>query len=167
MHSIQAPTLVLPTTYSLGTGTLNSTEPVADILTHVSSELYIADLHEKNVHILATEVVAAGVPGSLWCWVELSPWPSANHRIWASPLPTSTLHWAAIGGGGGPSYPAVPAMFPVAPLVIAGTGINTVIHNEMIPFNEYAYWMRVIVQTPVLVATAAWAVQVLVSGSSD
>jgi hypothetical protein len=160
MHSIRVPTLVLPTSYSLGTGTLASTETVADALEHTSSELYIGDLHEKNVQVLATEVVAAGLPGPLNVWVELSPWPTANVTIWPAPLPTSALFWAAIGGGGG-------ALPPIAPYIEVGTGVTLTPHGFMIPFNEYSYWMRVVVQTPVPVATAFWVVQVIVSGSSD
>jgi hypothetical protein len=160
MHSIQVPTLVLPTSYSLGTGTLASTETIADALEHTSSELYIGDIHEKNAQIMATEVVAAGIPGPLNCWVELSPWPSANNTLWPAPLPTSTLFWAALGGGGG-------ALAPTAPYVEVGTGVNLTPHGLMIPFNEYSYWMRVVVQTPVVVATAYWVVQVIISGNSD
>jgi hypothetical protein len=139
---------------------LASTETVADALEHTSSELYIGNLHEKNVQVMAMEVVAAGVPGPLNVWVELSPWPSANSIFWPLPLPTSTLFWAAIGCGGG-------ALAPTAPYIEVGTGVNLTPHGIMIPFNEYSYWMRVVVQTPAIVATAYWVVQVIVSGNSD
>lgn len=156
---IQVPSLVLPTTYAAGTATLAATETVADALEHTSVEFLVRDLQEKNVHIMAMEVVGAGIPGPLNCWVELSPYPTANNNIWPAPLPASGNFWAAIGGGGG-------ALAPVAPYIELGTGVNLTPHGIMIPWNAHSVWARVVVQTPVVVATAWWVVQVLVSGKS-
>lgn len=156
---IQVPSLILPASYAAGTGTLASTETVADNLEHTSVEVIVRDLQEKTVHILATEIVVAGVPGPLWCWVELSPYPSANNALWPAPLPGSPLYWAAIGGGGG-------ALPPVAPFIEVGAGVNLTPHTIMLSWTIHSPWARVVVQTPAPVATAFWVVQVLISGKS-
>lgn len=153
----QTPTLILPTNYGAGTGTLASTETVADVLEHTSIDIPVWRLQEKQAHIMATEIVAAGIPGPLWVWVELSPYPTTNNLLWPSPYPASAAYWGAIGGGGG-------ALVPIAPTIEAGTGVNGTVHNFFIPWNQHSAWARVVIQTPVLVATAFWVVQVLFSG---
>ena len=158
MLIVQTPSLILPTTYAAGTGTMASTETIADILEHTSVECYTEYLQEKEVQILATEIVpVAGAPGNLWCWVELSPYPSANNNVWPSPLPSATTYWAAIGGGGG-------ALAPVAPLVEAGLGVNAQVHGIILPWTIHSLWTRVVLQTPVAHATSFWVVQVTISG---
>lgn len=145
---IQAVSLILPQFWVTG----QETEAVNDLLTHVSREFYIADLHEKKVHITAIEnIQAAGVPGNLWCWVELSPVSSV----------ISAAYWAAIGGGGG-------FLAPVVPTVIVATGVNATTHSIMLPWAIHSAWARAVVQTPVAAtpATDFWNVQVMVSGKT-
>ena len=124
-------------------------ETVADALEHTSMEFPVAYLEHKTIHILATEVVAAGVPGVLNCWVELSP------------VLTTLLgaYWGAIGGGGG----AMPALSPV---VEVGVGVNGRVHNILIPWTMNSPFARLVIQTPVPVATAFWLVQALVYGEA-
>ena len=162
----QTPSLILPTTYAAGTGTLASTETIADVAEHTSVEFFCNTLQEKTVHIMAVEaaLAPAAVPGNLWCWIELSPYPTANGNLWQWPLPTSTLFWAAIGGGGG-------AIAPVAPHIeVSGLGgaAGTLTHGIILPWAIHSYWARVVVQTPVAAALplAFWTVQVLVSGKT-
>lgn len=142
---VQVPSIVLPTAYTLGT----ETELIDDTDEHTSIDILVNALQEKIIHITAAEVVTAGVPGPLWVWVELSPFDSA----------TSTAYWAAIGGGGG-------AIAPLSPTIEVATGVNGTIHGITIAWTMHSHWARVIVQTPVLVATASWAVQVLIAGKA-
>lgn len=147
--TLQVPSIVLPDLTGriqiLGT----ETETISDALEHTSMEFPCAYLKHKTIHILATEVVAAGVPGALNCWVELSPVPST----------ASGAYWAAIGGGGG----AMPAMVPVVEI---GVGVNGRIHSILIPWTINSPWARLVVQTPVPLATALWLVQALLYGEA-
>lgn len=157
MGVIQVPSIILPVRAPLFT----ETETVADLVEHTSLEFPVEYLQEKEIHIVATEVVVAGVPGNLQCWVELSPWPSANSLYWPVPLPATAVYWAAIGGGGG-------AIAPVAPLIEVATGVNATVHSILIPWPIHSVWARLVVQTPVAAAlpTAFWIVQAIFSGAS-
>ena len=157
MAVIQVPAIILPILSPLGT----ETETVADLIEHTSIEFPVEYLQEKEIHIIATEVVVAGVPGNLQCWVELSPWPSANSLYWPAPLPATAAYWAAISGGGG-------AMAPTAPLIEVGTGINATVHSILLPWAIHSPWARLIIQTPVSAtpATAFWIIQAIFSGAS-
>lgn len=154
---VQVPWIILPTLVVLGT----ETETVNDLVEHTSIEFPVEYLQEKEIHILATEVVIAGAPGNLQCWVELSPLPSINNLMWPFPLPATATYWGAIGGGGG-------AIAPIAPLVEAATGVNATVHGILIPWAIHSAWARLVVQTPVAAtpATAFWIVQVIFSGAS-
>lgn len=143
MSPIQVPSIILPTAWSLGT----ETEAIDDTDEHPSIDIPTVYLQEKCIYISATEVVAAGVPGPLWCWIELSPYDSD----------TSTAYWAAIGGGGG-------AIVPFAPTILVATGTNLTIHGIILPWTIHSPFARLVVQTPVAVATATWAVQALLAG---
>lgn len=140
---LQIPDIILPTTHPLGT----EQEAIDDLLEHTSTEFESEWYQEKEVYVLATEVLTAGVPGNLWCWIELSPWSST----------ISTAFWAAIGGGGG-------ALVPVAPVIEVATGVNGTVHSILIPWAIHSSWARVVIQTPVsaAIATATWDVQVMV-----
>jgi len=157
MTVIQTSWVILPTVVVLGT----ETETVADLVEHTSIEFPVEYLQEKEIHILATEVVLFGVPGNLQCWVELSPFPSVNNLMWPAPLPALGTYWAAIGGGGG-------AMAPVAPLVEVATGVTTTVHSILIPWAIHSPWARLVVQTPVAAApaTAFWILQAIFCGAS-
>jgi len=154
---VQASAIILPILAPLGV----EVETVDNLVEHTSIEFPVEYLQEKEVHIVATEVVAAGVPGNLQCWVELSPFPSVNNLMWPFPLPARATYWAAIGGGGG-------ALAPVAPLVEVATGVNASVHSIMIPWAIHSPWARLVVQTPVAAtpATAYWIVQAIVSGAT-
>lgn len=140
---IQVPSIILPTAWTLGT----ETETIDDTDEHTSIDIPVEYLQEKIIYITATEVIAAGVPGPLWCWVELSPYASA----------ASTAYWAAIGGGGG-------AIAPLAPTIEVATGVNGTVHSLILPWTAHSPWARVVIRTPVAVATAVWAVQCLIGG---
>ena len=157
MATIQVPSIIMPISAPLWT----ETETVADLLEHTSLEFSVDYLQEKEIHIVATEVVFAGAPGNLECWVELSPFPSANNLMWPLPLPATAAYWAAIGGGGG-------AMAPVAPLVEVATGVHATVHSILIPWAIHSAWARLVIQTPVSAtpATAFWIVQAIFSGAS-
>jgi len=153
--AVQVPGLVLPTVAPLGT----ETENVNDILEHTSLEFRIDYMQEKQIHILATEIVIAGLPGNLLCWIELSPYPTANSLEWMIPLPVTGAFWAAIGGGGG-------TLAPVAPHVEVGTGVNLTMHRILLPWAIHSGWGRLVVQTPVLGAAATWLVQAMFSAKT-
>jgi len=157
MVVIQIPSWILPRVVVLGT----ETETVADLVEHTSNEFPVEYLQEKMIHIVATEVVVAGVPGNLQCWVELSPFPTVNNLMNPAPLPATAAYWAAIGGGGG-------AMVPVAPLVEAAIGVTGTVHSILIPWAIHSAWARLVIQTPVSanVATAFWIVQATFCGAS-
>jgi len=142
---IQVHSLILPTYHPLGT----EPEDIDDLLTHISSEFYCADIQEKKGQIIAIENVVAGVPGNLWWWVELSPVPST----------ISAAYWAAIGGGGG-------ALAPAIPNILAGTGVDATTHTDLLAWTIHGEYARIIVQTPVAAAlpNAFWQVQVIFSG---
>jgi len=142
---IQKPSIVLPQVWSTGT----ETELIADSNEHASIDIPTEYLQEKTVHLLATEVVVAGTPGNLWCWVELSPVDSD----------TSTAYWSAIGGGGG-------ALTPLSPVIEAGTGVNGTVHTFTLSWTTHSAYARIIVQTPSPSATAFWAVQCIVAAKS-
>lgn len=140
MTAVQFPTIILPTAAPFGT----EMETINNLLEHTSIEIPLEFMQEKQIHIAAMEVVGIGVPGNLWCWVELSPVPST----------TSTAYWAAIGGGGG-------VLAPVAPLIEVPTGVNGVIHSIILPWSIYSRYARLVVRTPVAAAptTAFWSLQ--------
>lgn len=153
---IQIPSIILPVLHPLRT----ETEDINDILEHISIEFPTSFMQEKQVQVVATEVLlAAGMPGNLWCWIELSPYPTAYSSYWERPLPISAAYWAAINGGGG-------ALAPMVPLIEVATGVNLRTHPFMLPWTINAAWARVVVQTPVSATPAAtyWSVQVMVSG---
>lgn len=159
---VQIGSLILPTFWETGA----ETETIDDLVEHTSLEVYVEYLQEKQIHILATEVaeVPAAVPGDLWCWVELSPFPSVNSGMWAAPLPASAVYWAAIGGGGG-------ALAPVAPLIevsgLAGAA-GILVHTMLLPWAIHSAFARLVVQTPVAadLPNAYWEVQCLISAKS-
>jgi len=157
MTVIQTPWVILPTTVVLGT----ETETVDDLVEHTSIEFPVEYLQEKQVHILATEVVIFGVPGNLTCWIELSPIPTINNPMYPAPLPAMGTYWAAIGGGGG-------AIAPVAPLVEAAVGVMATVHSVLLPWTIHSPWARLVVQTPVSpnVATAFWVIQCAFTGAT-
>ncbi len=142
---IQVPSLILPQYWVAGT----EHEDIDDLVTHVSREFYIADIHEKKVHIIAIETVAVGPPGNLEWWVELSPVPST----------VSNAYWAAIGGGGG----FVP---PVFPNILVATGVDGTAQNDMIAWLMHSAYARVVVQTPINAGLPNdfWQVQVIIEG---
>lgn len=142
---IQAPSIILPQYHPNN----NEHEDIRDLVEHTSTEVYIADLYEKIIHIIAIENVAVVAPGPLWVWVELSPVPST----------TSAAYWAAIGGGGG-------AIVPTAPLIIVGVGVTGTTHTEFLAWNIHSHYCRVVVQTPVNGGLPGdfWQVQVVISG---
>ena len=154
---IQAPSIILPTLAPTGV----EIETVDDLVEHTSIEFPVEYLQEKEIHIIATEVIIGGVPGNLQCWVELSPIPSVNNLMWPFPLPAGAAYWAAIGGGGG-------AMVPTAPLIEVATGATGTVHSILIPWAIHSPWARLVVQTPVAAtpATAFWIVQAIFSGAS-
>ena len=151
---IQVPSIILPALGSLPGGLYAGTElqAVADLNTHVSHEIDTGNafglsfMETSTVFISAIEVVGAGVPGTLWCWIELSPYLST----------TSAAYWAAIGGGGG-------VLPPVSPVTIAGAGTNGLIHTVMLPWSTHAPFARLVVQTPVAAGlpNAYWGVQAM------
>jgi hypothetical protein len=159
-ETLQIPSIILPLVLITGA----EREMVADLVEHTSLEFPVEWLQEKEIHIVAIEVatVAAAVPGNLECWVELSPYPSANSSYWPTPLPTSIAYWAAIGGGGGISLP------PVAPLIeissLAGAA-GMLTHTILLPWAIHSPWARLVVQTPVAAALPAayWEVQAMIS----
>lgn len=160
MNEVIAPTLILPTTYAVSgdLADLADTETIADALEHTSAEMKLDQEDMKTIHVLATEIVpVAGAAGQLLCWVEGSPYPTANSNDWLAPLPVSALYWAAIGGGGG-------AFAPTAPVIEPGIGVNLSAHTIIFDFQMHHPFSRVVLQTPVPHATSYWLVQVLISG---
>ncbi len=145
--TVQVPSIILPQVWALGT----ETEIINDLVEHPSIDIPVEYLQEKIIHVFATEVVVAGVPGNLWLWVELSPVASA----------TSPAYWAAIGGGGG-------ALAPVAPVIEVATGVDGTVHTLTLPWAIHSPYARLVVQTPVAAALPAafWAVQALISAGS-
>ena len=151
---IQVPSIVLPATGSLVNGAYAGTElaPIADLVTHVGHEIDtgnpfgMAFMETNTIFLTAIEAVGAGVPGTLWCWIELSPYPSS----------TTTQYWAAIGGGGG-------TLPPVSPVTIVGTGTNFAQHTIVLSWSIHAPYARLVVQTPVAASlpNAYWGVQAM------
>jgi len=145
---IQAPSILLPTWHPLNT----EHEDITDLVEHTSQEVYIADIHEKVIHIVAVENWAGGVIGALNVWVELSPVSSA----------TAAGYWAAIGGGGG-------TQAPTAPLAIAANNaVPGDTHTELMPWVIHSHWCRVVVQCPVnaLPLVDYWQVQIVLAGKT-
>jgi len=157
MTVIQVPWIILPTIVFLGT----EVETINDLVEHTSREFPVDHLQEKEVQIIATEVVVAGVPGNLNCWIELSPLPSVNNLMWPAPLPFNPATWGAIGGGGG-------ALAPVAPVVEVATGVTATVHTILIPWAIHSAWARLVIQTPVSATplTAFWILQAAFSAGS-
>jgi hypothetical protein len=160
---LQAPSIILPQQAPTGT----ETELIMDLVTHPSIDIPTEFLQEKTIHVLATEVVAAGVPGNLWLWVEVSPVPST----------TSMSFWSAIGGGGGVLDPAtgLPYINPVAPVVEVALGVAGVpplyastVHNIIIPWAIHSPYARLVAWTPVAATplTAFWAIQAIVTAKT-
>ncbi|MDO9579924.1 MAG: hypothetical protein Q7J06_05080 [Bacteroidales bacterium] len=163
MPIIQVPSIVLPQVWTLGT----EIEIINDLVTHPSIDIPTEYLQEKVIHIFATEVVASGVPGNLWLWVELSPVASA----------TSTSYWAGIGGGGGVLDPAtgLPYINPAAPTIEVALGVAgapptfaSTIHTLILPWAIHSAYARLVAWTPVAAApaTAFWTIQAIVSAKT-
>lgn len=164
---IQVPSIILPQVWVLGT----EVETINDLIEHTSIEFPVEYLQEKQVHIYAQEVALAPatVPGNLQCWIEISPYPSANTSAaepsyWPSPLPTSTAYWAAIGGGGGAIAPAAPYIEVSG---LAGAP-GTLVHTILLSWTVHSPWARLVVQTPIAAAlpNAYWIIQAMVSAKS-
>lgn len=153
---VQIPSIILPQVWATGA----EVELTQDLLTHPSLDVYTEYLHEKIVHITATEVVAAGVPGNLQCWIEVSPIPFA----------TSDIYYCAIGGGGGPIDPAtgLPYIAPVAPVIEVPLGVLGTVHSIILPWAIHSAYARLVVQTPVAATplTDYWAVQAMISAKT-
>jgi hypothetical protein len=132
------------------------TEKINDLVIHYSKELTTEYLNEKNIHVIAKEVISTGIPGSLWCWVELSPVSSADTR-WTD------AYYAAVGGGGGRINPAtkVPYISPYTPIVIVPEIVNNRMHSVMLAWDVPSKYARLAVLVPVAPApaTAYWEVQ--------
>ena len=167
---LQIPSIILPDVSAQDTILGTETETIDDLVEHTSLEFPVEFLQNKTIHITATEVaLAAVVAGNLLCWIELSPYPSANsvgvNTYWRWPLPTSVAYWGAIGGGGA-------ALPPVAPLVEAsglGGAAGVLIHGIMLPWAIHSAWARLVVQTPVAAAlpNAYWVIQARVSAKTS
>ena len=142
------------------------TETIDDLVEHTSIEFPTEYLQEKAVHIYAQEVslALAAIPGTLWCWIELSPYPSANNNYWPFPNPTSTAYWAAIGGGGGAIIPTVPYLEVSGLAGLPGTLIHTII----LPWEIHSPWARLVIQTPVAASlpNAFWILQCMISAKT-
>jgi len=151
MSTPQIPSIVLPIIPSGAIPVGTETETVNDLLEHTSVEFETEWLQDKQLQVLATEFITAGVPGPLWLWVELSPVQST----------TSAAYWAAIGGGGG-------GLAPFVPIVVAATGASLTAHPILIPWVQHSVFARLVVQTPVSAtpATAMWIVQALIQGKT-
>jgi hypothetical protein len=168
---LQIPSIILPRSYALGTGTLPYIETIADTLVHTSIEFPVEYLQEKTVQITATEVaeVPAAVPGPLWCWVELSPYPTANSLYWPEYYPITSFYWAAIGGGGGISWATLGLLPPISPHIevsgLAG-GAGILVHTIILPWTIHSAWARVVLQTPAMAANTHWIVQVTFSAKT-
>lgn len=108
--------------------------------------------------------LTVGVPGTLWCWIELSPYPSANSAYWPVNNPTSTAYWAAIGGGGG-------AILPVSPHIevsgLAGLP-GTLVHTIILAWSIHSPWARLVVQSPIAASlpNAYWIIQCMISAKT-
>lgn len=163
MSKRQVPSIILPQVWVLGT----ETELINDLVTHPSVDMPLESLQEKIVHITATEIVAAGVPGNLWCWIEVSPVSFA----------TTDAYYTAIGGGGGPLDPAtgLPYIPPVAPAIEVALGVAgapptfaSTIHTITLPWSIHSVFARLVIQTPVAAvpATAFWAIQAVISAKT-
>jgi len=161
----QAAGIILPDVtaqpYILGT----ETETIDDLVEHTSVEFSTEYLQEKNVMIYAQEVaLAAAAPGNLWCWIELSPYPSANDNYWPFPNPTSTAYWAAIGGGGG----ALPAITPHIEVSGLAGAVGTLVHTIVLPWTIHSPFARLVVQTPVAanLPNCYWVIQAMISAKT-
>lgn len=157
-----APGPILPVLNARGLpAEFTDTETIADLVEHTSVEIPVDALIDKTVEIMAVEVVGAGVPGTLNCWIETSPFPTANNTMWPAPYPTATAlpYWGAIGGGGG-AFP------PVAPILEVGTGVHGATHAIKLNWNVHSRWARLVIQTPVAAAlpNAFWVVQAIFTG---
>lgn len=156
---LQIPTIILPTVSILGT----EVEILTDVAEHTSLEFPTKYLQEKIIYIYAQEVaLAAVVPTNLSCWVEVSPYPSANNTYWPVPLPTSTAYWAAINGGGG-------ALAPTAPHIevsgLAGAP-GTLVHTFFLPWSIHSDWTRLVIQGAAVVANTSWVIQAIISAKT-
>jgi hypothetical protein len=142
---LQVPALIMPTSYVTG----NEVDVINNLIEHTSLEVVVKNVWNKTIHITAEEIVAGGVPGNLWIWIELSPVAST----------TSASHWSAVGGGGGQN-PAT------APTILIATGVDHRITTAILPWNIHSVYARVVVQTPVsaLPATNYWNVQAYICG---
>lgn len=144
---VQVPSIILPTVF---TAAATEAEYIDDTDEHTSLDIYSLNwLQEKTITVYAQELVAFGVPGNLWVWVETSPVPSL----------VSTAYFAAIGGGGG-------AISPFSPEIIVATGTPLLIHTATLSWTLHSGYARVVVQSPIAAALpwAYWAVQVIVLG---
>lgn len=141
------PTIILPNLAPLGT----EVETLNDLLEHTSNEFDVSLIQEKNIEVVATEVITAGVIGNLNLWVELSPYPST----------ITTAYWAAIGGGGG-------AIAPVAPVIIVPTGVTGTVHTLFLPWTVASSYARLVTQMPAgaAPATAYWTIQAIFEGKT-
>ena len=168
-QTLQIPSIILPDVSAQVAVLGTETEAIDDLLEHTSMEFPVEYLQEKQVHIVATEVslAPAAVPGNLWCWIELSPYPSANTAdagYWPPPLPSSAAYWAAIGGGGGAIIPTVPYVEVSGLAGLPGTLVHTII----LPWEIHSPWARLVLQTPVAASlpNASWVVQCMISSKT-
>ncbi len=161
----QVQSIILPDVSAQPYILMTETEDIDDLVEHTSIEFPTEMLQEKSVHIYAQEVaLAAVVPGNLLCWIELSPYPSANNNYWPFPNPSSTAYWAAIGGGGGAIAPTVPH---VEVSGLAGA-VGTLIHTITLVWTAHSPFARLVVQSPIAanLPNAYWILQCIISAKT-
>ena len=136
MRVIQIPSIILPTSWTLGT----EVEAMNDIAEHLSIDIPLLQFtQEKTIHIFATEVVAFGAPGNLQFTVQLSPVPST----------TSVAYFATLG----------------VPTTIVPSGVHGTAHTAVIAWTTHSPYARLVVQMPVCATplTSYFVVQALIS----
>lgn len=134
--AIQVPSLILPTSWILGT----EVETMNDVVVHTSIDIPLLEFtQEKTIHILATEVFIAGAAGNLQFTVQLSPYPST----------ISTAYFATLG----------------VPTVIVPTNVMGTVHTTTIAWTTHSPYARLLAQMPVCATplTSYFVVQALIS----
>lgn len=164
MSKIQTPSMPLPN-YNWTVWTAG--ESLIDNNVHYSRQWRNDHYTDVTLMIKCQEIVAAGIPGALQLWIELSPFPTTVRADWPLDAFTSFFTWAPIGGGA-PIAPGADNI-PLSPTVVVPSAVNANYQNVNISYTTHQSFARLCAwdSAGATVATDYWWLQVFLTAKGD
>jgi len=167
MGKLQTPTMVMPgynwTVWTAG-------ETLNDNTVHYSRAWRNEPFTEVTVMVKCQEqITAAGIPGNLQLWIELSPFPTPTpvRDDWPEEAFTSWFTYAPIGG----TAPILPgaANIPLAPTIVVPVGVHLTYQNVMLNYTTHQTFARLCAwdATGATLTTDRWWLQAFMTARGD